>query len=421
MRLAQRFIASAAAGLAVGGALGLEIGWLGSRDPSPDAVPPVATVAVAFPPSPAKGQPPQPAEELTVTLAFGGDMLTHQPVNQSAAAASGYDFSPLLAGVDPWIAGADLAICQMEVPLAPEGQAPSGYPVFGAPTELVRDMREQGWDGCATASNHSLDKGWAGVEHTIETLKAEGMGYSGTALTYEDAEAAQLYRLTLDGASVTVAHIAFTYGTNGIPLRFDQPFAVNTPIDVDKIVAQARAARAAGADLVVASVHAGVEYLTQPTAEQREIAAALAASGEVDAMIGDHPHVTEPIELVPGGVDGDGMWTIYSLGNFISNQTDAVVGPNTDTGAVVYLTAVKGPGSARVTAMHWAGVTVDTANGHRVYMLQDAAAGGGELGGIGAAGVALRYDRLRAILGDAPEQPAPPTPSGATLEILPRG
>jgi poly-gamma-glutamate synthesis protein (capsule biosynthesis protein) len=306
----------------------------------------------------------------------------------------------------------------MEVPLAPAGQAPTGYPVFGAPEALVRDMKEQGWDGCTTSSNHSLDKGAAGVRHTIETLTANGMGYSGTSLEADGAAAAQLYRLSLGGESLTVAHVAFTYGTNGIPLPAQEPWLVNTPIDVDKVVAQAAAARAAGADVVVAATHLGVEYQTSPNAEQRGLAEALAASGQIDALVSDHPHVTQPIELVPGGVDGKGMWTIYSLGNFISNQTDSVA-PNTNTGAVVYLTATKGPGGAGVTAMTWAGVTVDTAHGHRVHMLEDAGEDG-SVGELSAEEVALRLDRLRAILGDSPEQSAPPKPSGATLEVLPR-
>ncbi|MDR1634222.1 MAG: CapA family protein [Bifidobacteriaceae bacterium] len=371
--------------------------------------------------------PPQPSEELTVTVAFGGDMLMHQPVNSSAAAAasqagaSGYEYSPLLAGVDRWIAGADLAICQLEVPLTPPGQAPSGYPVFGAPTELARDLAEQGWDGCTTASNHALDRGWTGLSHTIETLRDAGLGYSGTARDAADAELPQLYRLSAGGQTLTIAHIAATYGVNGLPLPADQPWSVNTPIDTARMITQAEAARAAGADIVLATIHDGVEYRTTPTPEQRGLVARLAESGQIDAVIGDHPHVAEPIELVSGGVSGDGMWTIYSLGNFISNQTDAVVGPNTDTGVVAYLTITKDAGGAAVTGMTWAGVTVDTAHGHRVHMLEDSVAAGGELGQIGAAGVSLRYERLRAIMGDAAEQLEPPKPAGVSLEVVPRG
>jgi poly-gamma-glutamate synthesis protein (capsule biosynthesis protein) len=394
----------------------------GSSSPASSSQP-VVTVSAAAPVNALRQAPPEVPAELTVTVAFGGDMLTHLPVNASAAAASAggdYEFSPLLAGVDAWVAGADLAICQLEVPLAPPGQAPTGYPVFGAPPSLVRDMAEQGWDGCTTSSNHSLDKGWAGLAYTIETLRGAGMGYAGTSLSQADSALPQLYRLSRDGQSLTIAHIAATYGTNGIPLPTAQPWSVNTPIDTARMIAQAQAARAAGADVVLATIHAGVEYQTTPSAEQRSLVAALAESGQIDAVIGDHPHVSQPIELVSGGVAGRGMWTIYSLGNFISNQSDAAVGPNTDTGAVAYITVTKDASGAAVTSLTWSGVTVDATHGHRVHMLEDAPASGGALGGLSPEAVKLRYDRLHAIMGSAPEQWTPPTPSGATLEVLPR-
>ncbi|MDR2374723.1 MAG: CapA family protein, partial [Bifidobacteriaceae bacterium] len=400
-----------ALGAAAGSGLGWSLATFGTALPDaagPSSPPPAPRVTVtATPPVTVQRQaPPAVPEAMTVTVAFSGDMLTHMPVNASAAAGGDYDFSPLLAGTDSWIAGADLAICQMEVPLAAPGRGPSGYPIFAAPDALVRDMAEAGWDGCATASNHAVDQGWEGIVHTIETLTAHGLGYAGTALTAADSQAPQLYRLSAAGQTLTIAHIAATYGTNGLPLPAAQPWSVNTPIDTARIVAQAEAARAGGADVVLASVHAGVEYRTSPTAEQVEIVARLAASGQIDAVIGGHPHVAEPMELVPGGVHGDGMWVIYSLGNFISNQTDAVTGPNTDTGVVAFVTITKDAAGARVDGMTWAGVTVDSAHGHRVHMLEDAA--GGELGQLGAAAVALRHDRLRAIMGSAPEQLSPP-------------
>ena len=99
--------------------------------------------------------------EATFTILAGGDMLPHIPVHTSARVKSGYDFSPLLAGLDTWVAGSDLSICHMEVPLAPDGQKISGYPMFAASPDLARDMVTQGWNGCSTASNHSVSDTWA--------------------------------------------------------------------------------------------------------------------------------------------------------------------------------------------------------------------------------------------------------------------
>jgi poly-gamma-glutamate synthesis protein (capsule biosynthesis protein) len=351
---------------------------------------------------------------MTVTVATTGDLLTHMPVNADAKKGGGYDFSPLLAGADAWIAGADLAICQMEPPIAPDGTAPSGYPVFGAPKDLVRDIKEQGFDGCTTASNHSVDKGLKGVQATIDALKEQGMGYAGTALSAEQEDKPQLYRFTQGSQTLTIAHFAATYGTNGIPIPSSAPWSV-TLIDVKAIVARAKAAREAGADIVIVSIHAGVEDRLAPSAEQTTIAKGLADSGVVDAMIGDHPHVVEPIELIPGGVDGQGMWTIYSMGNYICNPSQV----NTETGAVIYTHITKEGPTARVTGMTWAGVTVNK-TGHKIFMLEDA--GGGGIGGLTAGAVAARYDHLVDVIGPAaPEQKEPPVPSGATLEVVPRG
>ncbi|MDR0366414.1 MAG: CapA family protein, partial [Bifidobacteriaceae bacterium] len=193
MRPAPVLAAILAAGLTFGLGVGAALSHLGPTALASDAAGPAADQAS---PSHGKGAPPDVPTELTATLAFGGDMLIHMPVANSARTGSGYDFSPLLAGVDPWIANADLAICQMETPVTPPGQSPSGFPIFAAPPELVADMAEQGWDGCTTASNHSVDKGWAGVEATIGALKDAGMGYSGTALSQEDSNQPQLYRIS---------------------------------------------------------------------------------------------------------------------------------------------------------------------------------------------------------------------------------
>ena len=116
--------------------------------------------------------PPPPP----ITMAFSGDLLPHAPVVRSAAAAGGgaLDFGPLLAAMAPVISGADIAICHMEVPVAPSPDEVSGYPLFGAPVELVTAVHATGYDGCSTASNHSLDKGFDGVRVDARHLRRRG-------------------------------------------------------------------------------------------------------------------------------------------------------------------------------------------------------------------------------------------------------
>jgi Bacterial capsule synthesis protein PGA_cap len=157
-----------------------------------------------------------PDPDASFTIVAAGDVLPHVPVLNSAQLANGtYDFAPLLAPRNPWAQGADLALCHLEVPMAPDGAAPSGYPIVGSPAAIVPVLlRGQGWDGCSTASNHSVDRGFAGVTATLNALDAAGLGHAGTARTASEAQQPQLCTLDRAGPQITVAHLAATYGTN---------------------------------------------------------------------------------------------------------------------------------------------------------------------------------------------------------------
>jgi poly-gamma-glutamate capsule biosynthesis protein CapA/YwtB (metallophosphatase superfamily) len=328
--------------------------------------------AAAAPPAPARGAGPA-----TFSLLAAGDILPHDPVIRSATGPGGkVDFSPLLAGLDPWVAGADLALCHLEVPIAPRGTEPSGYPVFGAPAALVRDLAEQGWDGCSTASNHSLDRGVEGVRTTLRRLDAAGMGHTGTARSAAEQDAPQLYRIRRDGRMMTVAHLAATYGTNGIPIPADAPWTVDL-IDADDLVSRAKAARQAGVDAVVVSLHAGTEYTEELTDEQRDVVDRLARSRQVDLVIGHHAHIPQRIDRVGRGPDGDGMWVAYGLGNLLSNQSTDCCDARTSNGVLLSATFRQehAGGPVRVADVSWTGSTVDIAAGPRGPALPDLGTG----------------------------------------------
>lgn len=383
------------------------------------------TVPVPEVTTPEPPPPPPPDVELTVVAA--GDVLTHHPVNASARAGDGYDFTPLFAAMQPWVAGADLALCHMEVPVAPAGTAPSGYPMFGAPAEIVTALRDGGWDGCSTASNHSVDRGRAGIEATLDAFDAAGLGHVGTARTAGEAARAQVYELTRPGGTVRVAHLATTYGTNGIPVPADAPWSVTTPVDTEAIVADAKRARDEGADVVLVSVHCCVEYVSDPTDEQQRIATELATSGVVDLLIGHHAHVPQPVVRLDGGPGGDGMWVAYGLGNYVSNQGAHCCSARTDSGLLLTATLHKpadgGPdegGPARVTGVEWTAVTVDRGSGHRVEPMPSTALEAG-VGGLGPAETRARWERVAQVVGDeSPERTSPPAPTGPGPVVVPR-
>ncbi|MDO8107380.1 CapA family protein [Isoptericola sp. b441] len=383
----------------------------GARPSGASVAPPSTPTSTSTPISASTTPSPTPPPDAVLTLVAAGDVLPHLGVVADARTASGYDFTREMAPVEPWIAGADLAICHMEVPVAPAGVKPHGYPLFAAPAALVPDLAKAGWDGCSTASNHSVDQGEAGLAATLSAFDAAGLGHAGTARTAAEAATTQMYRFQREGQSVTVAHIAATFGTNGMPVPAD--YSVDR-LDAARIVAQARAARAAGADVVVVSMHCCVEYSSDPAPEQIQIAQALADSGEVDLVIGHHAHVPQPIAHLTGGPDGTGMWVAYGLGNFISNQGAHCCTPRTDSGLVIEAT-IRQPagGPARVEALGWTSVTVDLADGHQVEPLSSLAAAGKGVGSLSPAEIQARHDRVTAVVGTAaPELLTPPEPSG---------
>lgn len=258
-------------------------------------------------------------------VAATGDFLLHTRVIENAAANSGgtgHDFGPMLAEIAPMISAADLAICHMETPLSIDNSVIADYPIFSAPWEIARDAVAAGYDGCSTASNHSLDQGARGVFETLEVFERQGLGQSGMARSPEEAATPPIY----EAAGVAVGHLSYTYGLNGMPLP--EPWMANL-IDVDRILADARAIRERGAEVVVVSMHWGNEYQHEPSPVQVEQANALLASPDINAIIGDHVHVVQPIDRIGGKP------VLYGLGNSLSNQTDPA---NRRDGTIVYLT-----------------------------------------------------------------------------------
>jgi poly-gamma-glutamate synthesis protein (capsule biosynthesis protein) len=231
----------------------------------------------------------------------------------------------MLAKVRPIVAAADLALCHIETPLSPDDRDITGYPAFNTPHELADAVGWAGYDGCSTASNHSVDRGLAGVRDTLRALDAQHIAHAGTARSATEGRRVELHRV---GGAV-VAHLSYTYGTNGIPVPPRAPWSVDL-ISVPRILADARRARAAGATFVVVSLHWGEEYRIAPTPTQLEQAKALLASPDVDLLLGDHVHVQQPVERI-----GD-KYVVFGMGNLLSNQSPAVgLAPQTQDGAIV--------------------------------------------------------------------------------------
>jgi poly-gamma-glutamate synthesis protein (capsule biosynthesis protein) len=255
-----------------------------------------------------------------VTVLGSGDVLIHPELWQQAAADAraqgrpGYDFGPIYAGIAQAARAADLAICELETPLAaPQGPF-AGWPNFNAPPQVLTALKAAGYDSCTTASNHTLDQGYTGVKRTLDELDAAGLRHTGSARSA--AEAARPLIVTT-GNGVRIAQLAFSFGFNGIPVPSAQPWLANTT-DLPTILAAAHRARRAGADIVVLSLHWGTEYDHDPSAEQASQADRLLASPDIDVILGDHAHVVQPFQKLHD------KWVAYCMGNQISRHAQPI-------------------------------------------------------------------------------------------------
>ncbi|MFF3015036.1 CapA family protein [Streptomyces sp. NPDC057939] len=256
------------------------------------------------------------------TLVATGDIIPYPSIIQRSADDAGkageYDFRKILAGVKPVVSAADLAVCHHEIPYGRPGGPYTGYPTFKAPHQLADALKDAGYDSCSTASNHTLDDGYDGLVRTLDHLDRVGIPHVGSARSAEEAKAPAL----LSAGGAKVAQLSYTYGTNGIPLPAGKPWAVNL-IDRQRIIDDARAARAAGAHVVVLSIHWGTEWQTAPDQQQRDLAQALTASrsadglADIDLIIGTHNHVPQPYEKI------NGTWVVFGMGDQVASFVPA--------------------------------------------------------------------------------------------------
>lgn len=246
------------------------------------------------------------------TLLFAGDAMMHQgQIDAACVDSRTYDFRDCFSQLKPLIQNADYAVVNLETPL---GGAPySGYPCFCAPDSYADALSEAGFDLFLTANNHTLDRRDKGLRRTIEVLDEKNISHIGTYLS--KVQRADKVPFIKDINGFKIAFLNYTYGTNGFSPQLG---TVVNYIDKTRMSKDISDSRDAGAEIICVAIHWGEEYKLLPNTSQKDLAKFL-LSQDVDLIIGGHPHVIQPMELIEQP-DGKRKLIVYSLGNFISNM-----------------------------------------------------------------------------------------------------
>lgn len=253
-------------------------------------------------------------EEDGVTLVMVGDMLMHMPVNRSGFKSDGdIDFSHLFTYTEKRISDADIAIVNQEVILGGSELGISGYPMFNTYYEVGDALAGAGFDVVLHATNHAMDRGKDGLMNCITYWEDNypDVAYLGIQDTQEEQDT--IYVVEKNGIKISILN--YTYGLNGLPLPNGMPYAVNL-MDKEKMAKDIAKAKEES-DFVVVCPHWGTEYVLKASSYQKDYAQFFLENG-VDLVIGTHPHVIEPVEMLTDET-GNEMLVYYSLGNYVNS------------------------------------------------------------------------------------------------------
>ena len=238
-----------------------------------------------------------------------GDIMVHKEQLKRAyrPASDSFDFTPSFVYVQPFIESANYAFANLETTLAGRGantksesgsfyRGYSGYPNFNAPESLADALKAAGFDFLGTANNHSLDKGLTGVINTLAYLRQIDLPHTGTFDTQEERDTLKV----VETGDLKIGVIAYTYATNGISLKAEEMYRINTldnyhTAQIERLYETVRRAKEQPIDLLFVMMHYGNEYWEKPEKTyQAGITQKLMELG-VDMVIGSHPHTLQPL------------------------------------------------------------------------------------------------------------------------------
>jgi poly-gamma-glutamate synthesis protein (capsule biosynthesis protein) len=252
---------------------------------------------------------------ITITISAVGDLMCHSvQYNYAKVVQDSFDFTPVYREVRDYLSGSDFTFGNLETVAAGSREGYSGYPFFNSPDDFISALKETGFDLLTTTNNHSLDKGEKGLLRTIDVINKNGLHYNGTFISQKDRDSIRIFNIK----GINVAFLAYTYGTNGIPVPHGKNFLINL-IDYSSIKKDISRAKDR-ADIILVHYHFGEEYSREPSEYQNDVTDSTIKYG-ADIVIGGHPHVIQTSKYfkTKNGNINTGF-IAYSLGNFISNQ-----------------------------------------------------------------------------------------------------
>ncbi len=320
---------------------------------------PVSSATNSKPSTPPTVPPTTPpvVKQSTATIGATGDLLLHDRVIKSGydLATGTYNYDGIFEFFSAYTSKVDYAVANLEVTLCGEdnGYKYSGYPCFNAPDAIVDAAKKAGFDMLLTANNHSFDTGTKGFFRTQEIVKDRALDYIGTRYNEEDKN-----YIVKEINGIKIGMLCYTYNTgvdskgnaslNYIPLTTQVSGLVNTfsYSNLDgfyaKLGKELTDMRTEGAEAIMLYIHWGDEYKVEANSTQKKMAQALCDLG-IDVIVGNHPHVPQPIELLTNSQDASKKTLcLYSTGNAISNiRRGTKYPPETEDGMLFSVTFAK--------------------------------------------------------------------------------
>ncbi len=270
--------------------------------------------------------PREPKVVGTATVGNSGDVLIHTPVLRSAKVSSGvYDFAPMFQHLTPYVSKLDYAAINMEFGIGKgEGDYYQPEMLFRVPTSLVDTILATGYDLGLCANNHTTNG--SSLSLTAGTYAERAMDYIGLRASTQDKR-----YLVKEINGIKLGFVNYTYGSKTTDTTLINYFSTKElPSFYSDLEQQMAAMKAEGAEAVVVYLHWGNEYELAPNQHQITMAQTMCEMG-VDVVIGGHPHKIQPLELITAP-NGNKMVCLYSMGNFLSNQTiEAMYGGSSAT------------------------------------------------------------------------------------------